>query len=150
MGAPYFITGSCASGKSTLLREMRTLLPGLHALHGDALGVPPAGEMIERFGSGDAWQAHRARELVDLAVAAPGVTVIDGQARPHVVLNAAREAGADAVRVVLIDCGHDERRERLLGPRGQPELDNPHTYAWAAYLKGQADALGLEVIDTTG
>jgi hypothetical protein len=150
MGALYFITGSCGSGKSTLLAEIRTLLPAVHALHSDDLGVPPAEEMVARFGSGDAWQAHRARELVETAAANPGVTVVDGQARPHVVLNAAREAGVAAVRVVLVDCGHDERRVRLLEQRKQPELDNLHTYAWAAYLKGQADALGLEVIDTTG
>jgi hypothetical protein len=28
-------------------------------------------------------------------------------------------------------------------------LDQLDIYAWAAYLRGQADALGLEVLDTT-
>jgi len=32
----------------------------------------------------------------------------------------------------------------------QPELDTVSTYAWAAFLGGQADALRLEIIDTMG
>ena len=28
-------------------------------------------------------------------------------------------------------------------------MDQLDIYAWAAYLRGQADALGLEVLDTT-
>ena len=150
MGALYFMTGSCGSGKSTLLEAMRAGLPGMRTLHSDDLGVPPVEEMVETFGSGDAWQAHRARELVDLAAAAPGLTVVEGQARPHVLLAAARDAGVDAVRVVLVDCAPDERRRRLLENRCQPELDVPDTYGWAAYLRGQADAFALEIIDTTG
>jgi ABC-type molybdenum transport system ATPase subunit/photorepair protein PhrA len=44
---------------------------------------------------------------------------------------------------------HIERRRRLLEDRRQPELDLLDMYAWAAYLRGQADALGVEVLDTT-
>jgi hypothetical protein len=33
--------------------------------------------------------------------------------------------------------------------RGQPELANERMDNWAAYLRGQADALGLLVIDTS-
>src|SRR5438093_1112054 len=41
------------------------------------------------------------------------------------------------------------RHARLVGPRGQPELSNSQMDCWAAYLRGQADALNLPVIDTT-
>lgn len=150
MGALYFITGSCGSGKSTLLAAVKALRPALSAHHTDDMGVPSVEEMVARFGSTDAWQAHRAREWVERAAAAPGLVVVDGQARPKLILDAARDAGVDAVRVVLVDCGHAERRARLLEQRRQPELDVLDTYAWAAYLRGQADALDLEVIDTTG
>jgi len=150
MGALYFITGSCGSGKSTLLAAVKAARPGLSAHHTDSMGVPSVEEMIERFGSTDAWQAHRLGEWVARAAAAPGLTVVDGQARPHAIFEAAREVGLGAVRVVLVDCGHAERRVRLLEQRRQPDLDVLDTYAWAAYLRGQADALGLEVIDTTG
>jgi hypothetical protein len=66
------------------------------------------------------------------------------------MLEAARAAGLRHFHIVLVDCGHDERRRRLLEERRQPEWDQLDTYAWAAYLRGQADALGLEIIDTTG
>jgi hypothetical protein len=33
--------------------------------------------------------------------------------------------------------------------RGQPELANPQMDCWAAYLRGQADALSLSIIDTS-
>ena len=33
--------------------------------------------------------------------------------------------------------------------RGQPELANPRMDCWAAYLRGQADALKLSIIDTS-
>jgi hypothetical protein len=41
------------------------------------------------------------------------------------------------------------RTARLCGPRGQPELATPRMDSWAAYLRGQADALGLPIVDTT-
>ena len=50
---------------------------------------------------------------------------------------------------MLVECRHEERNERLRGPRAQPELANAQMESWAAYLRGQADALGLERIDTS-
>jgi len=51
--------------------------------------------------------------------------------------------------MVLLDCAPAVRHARLVGPRGQPELSNSRMDCWAAYLRGQADALNLPVIDTT-
>jgi hypothetical protein len=48
-----------------------------------------------------------------------------------------------------VNCDHDERNERLRGPRGQPELACARMDCWAAYLRGQADALGLPIIDSS-
>ena len=42
----------------------------------------------------------------------------------------------------------NSRRRARLAQRGQPELANLRMDNWAAYLRGQADALGLRVIDT--
>lgn len=66
------------------------------------------------------------------------------------MLEAARSAQLAAFHIVLIDCDHEERRRRLREERRQPELDHRDIYCWAAYLRGQADALGAEVLDTTG
>jgi len=51
--------------------------------------------------------------------------------------------------VVLFDCSAEVRTARLCGTRGQPELATPRMDSWAAYLRGQADALGLPIVDTT-
>ena len=51
--------------------------------------------------------------------------------------------------VLLLDCGTEERRRRLQIDRAQPELANFQMFAWAAYLRGQADALEIPVLDTT-
>src|SRR5262249_50551995 len=47
------------------------------------------------------------------------------------------------------DCSPEVRATRLCGPRGQPELATARMDTWAAYLRGEANALGLPVIDTT-
>ena len=78
-----------------------------------------------------------------------GLVALDGQVRPTVILDAAREAGFSDLHFTLIECSHGERRRRLVEARAQPELDKLDMYAWAAYLRGQADALQLEIIDTT-
>ncbi|MDJ0755278.1 MAG: hypothetical protein QNJ45_17270 [Ardenticatenaceae bacterium] len=149
--ALYFLTGSCGSGKTTLLKGVvASYFPHLTHYHFDDLGVPSLQEMNERFGGPEAWQAHNAQQWMRrVATSEAKLTVLDGQIRPTVLRQAAAEVDVAAVHITLIDCNHDERRRRLLEDRSQPELDQLDTYAWAAYLKGQADALNLEVIDTT-
>jgi dephospho-CoA kinase len=134
--ALYFVTGSSGSGKTTLLQRVQA--DRYHALplfHVDALGAES---------NGRTWVERAAREVPE-----PQLLVVDGQERPHVILEAARDVGLEFVHVLLVDCDHAERRRRLLAERRQPELDSLDMYAWAAYMRGQADALGLEVLDTT-
>jgi phosphinothricin acetyltransferase len=78
------------------------------------------------------------------------VSVLDGQTRPSFVRQALAEPALAAleVRMVLLDCGAKVRRARLAA-RGQPELARQGMDRWAVYLRGQADALGLPVIDTS-
>jgi hypothetical protein len=74
--------------------------------------------------------------------------LLEGQTRPHWIL-AASERHADLeVDVILLDCSSEVRQHRLAVLRGQPELAYPQMDSWAAYLAGQAHALGLPVIDT--
>jgi len=51
--------------------------------------------------------------------------------------------------VLLIDCDHERRDARLRVARNPPDLATPRMAAWAAYLRGQADALELPIFDTT-
>ena len=149
-GALYFLTGSSGAGKTTLLKRVTAAKsdPRWSARHIDDHGVPSAHE-IDAAGGGWAWQRVQIQKWIDCAIRQNAVFVIDGQARPSDVLAIARASGLRDVRVVLVDCGHDERRRRLSEERRDPDVDNPDIYRWAAYLAGQAHALNLEIIDTT-
>lgn len=50
---------------------------------------------------------------------------------------------------MLLDCARDVREERLRTERQQPELVTEQMQTWAVYLRGQADARRLTIVDTT-
>jgi energy-coupling factor transporter ATP-binding protein EcfA2 len=150
--ALYFITGSSGSGKTTLLKGVvESTYPNLMAYHFDDLGVPSLEEMNTKYGDPSQWQAYNAHQWIEKVAHLEDVSlvVLDGQVRPTVILDAANAAAFSALHITLIDCSHEERQRRLVEDRTQPELDKLDMYAWAAYLHGQADALKLEIIDTT-
>lgn len=151
--AVLIVTGASGVGKTTVVDALREqYLPGVGCQHFDSIGVPTPEEMTERFGSGAGWQLWAMRQWAirfarnDEGVA---VAVLDAQVRPTDAAAALAEAGIERVVVILLDCDHGTRHERLRGPRGQPELASVDMDCWAAYLRGQADALGLSVIDTS-
>jgi hypothetical protein len=77
------------------------------------------------------------------------LAVLDTQIRPHQALEVLTQAGIEYAQIVLVDCEPTKRNERLQMDRSQPELANPRMDCWAAYLRGQADALNLSIIDTS-
>jgi hypothetical protein len=148
----YFLTGSSASGKTTLLQGViHSVYPKLTAYYFDEIGIPTFEEMNVKFGGPAQWQAyslHKWIERINLSERADFI-VLDGQARPKVIIDIAKELAITSLHITLLDCSKEVRRNRLLMTRNQPELDNLDMYAWAAYLRGQADALNLEIINTT-
>ena len=146
------VTGASGAGKTAAVHAIEArALTGVRCFYFDSIGVPSAEVMQRDFGGGDKWQAHATAEWLarlDALSADVRVAVLDGQTRPSVVFEAARASRGD-VHVVLLDCSAKTRSERLRGPRGQPELANGRMNKWAAYLRGQADALRLPVVDTT-
>ncbi|HUK82765.1 MAG TPA: hypothetical protein VLZ12_09080 [Verrucomicrobiae bacterium] len=148
------ITGASGSGKTATVCALEArALPGIRCYYFDSVGVPSTEEMCRDFGSPEQWQALTTRRWIDrLATVADGteVCVLDAQTRPSFVRTAAERARVAIARVVLLDATPAVRHARLTGPRRQPELCNPQMDCWAAYLRGQADALNLPVIDTTG
>jgi hypothetical protein len=145
------VTGASGSGKTAAVRALEArALSGVRCYYFDAVGVPP----LEQHGSGgpEGWQAVTTKEWLRRLAADPDgaeVYVLDGQTRPSFVRSAVEGTPTDLVRIVLLDCAPTVRHARLVGPRGQPELSNSRMDSWAAYLRGQADALNLPVIDTT-
>lgn len=147
------VTGASGAGKTTLVRALEARRRAdVGCYYFDDIGVPSPQEMERVHGGGAQWQAAATEAWIrrlarnDDGVA---VAVLDAQVRPSLVLEALRRHPVARARIVLVDCGYGERHARLRGPRGQPELATAEMDRWAAYLRGQADALSLPVIDTT-
>ena len=146
------VTGASGAGKTTAVHALdaRTV-PGLQCFFFDSIGVPTLDEMRRDYGGGEQWQAWATEQwLRDLDRLDPAirVAVLDGQTRPSYIA-AAATALRRRVHTVLLDCDRTERERRLITSRRQPELATTDMAAWAAYLRGQADALGLPVLDTS-
>jgi adenylate kinase family enzyme len=147
------VTGASGAGKTTLVRALEARRPpGVGCYYFDSVGVPTREQMTAQFGSPGGWQEAmtyqwiaRLKENADRHE----VLVLDGQVRPSVVRSAFTRYRVARGRILLIDCGHDVREARLTSERNQPELVTRDMAAWAGYLRGQADALGLPALDTT-
>lgn len=152
--AVLVVTGASGAGKSTLVRGLGGLEPpGVGCYEFDSIGVPAPEEMERVWGGGEQWQAAMADLWIERLLRNDDgveVAVLDGQIRPSTLREVFTQRGVRLGRIVLVDCGHDERNARLCGPRGQPELANPRMDSWAAYLTGQAHALGLPILNTHG
>jgi hypothetical protein len=90
--------------------------------------------MIAEFGSPEGWQATTTQRWI--ATLAPEgdpdrLAVLDGQVRPSEVLAAFNRCGVSRGGILLVDCSREVRESRLREERGQ------------------ADALGLPILDTT-
>lgn len=155
MSSPSIIvvTGASGSGKTTLVKALEQReLDGIRCHYFDSIGVPSTDEMTREFGSPAAWQETMTRQWIARLVRPEEggrIAVLDGQVRPSFVRTAFAEAGVTTGCVILVDCSHEVREARLRGPRNQPDLVSRDMAAWAAYLRGQADALELPVLDTT-
>jgi AAA domain-containing protein len=137
------VTGASGAGKTTVVTRLAARnIAGVTCAFFDSVGVPPPDEMPLDWQEKTTteWIRRLSREPAELAV-------LDGQTRPTFALRAFTEIGVRG-SVVLLHCARKVRTARLVA-RGQPELATDDMHAWAAYLCGQADALGLPVIDTS-
>ena len=147
------VTGASGAGKTTLVRAIETLRPGVHCYYFDSIGVPSVEQMTLQFGGPEAWQRVMTAQWIHRLAGNPDgarLAVLDAQTRPSFAVAAFESAGIRLGRILLVDCSPADRHARLAGSRTQPELSDSRMDAWAAYLRGQADALELPVLDTTG
>ncbi len=139
------MTGASGVGKTTLVHTLDAQrLPGLHCHYFDSVGVPSVTDVT--------WQQSTTERWITSLVAndtGDRVALLEGQMRPSEVRAAFARQGVSRGRILLVDCDHDARDARLRNERRQPELATPRMAAWAAYLRGQADALELPIFDTT-
>lgn len=150
--AVLFVIGAPGAGKTTAVRALEARsIDGLRCYYFDSIGVPSSEVMISDFGGTEAWQAATTHFWVDRITANPDsakLVVLDSQTRPSYLRTALTVSGLVHYQIVLLDCAPDVRFSRLAGRR-QPELATPEQELWAAYLRGQADALGLPVLYTS-
>lgn len=135
------LTGASGSGKTSLVSALAdTGISNITCINCDRYVLPngsPEGAQL------DHWISQiRLKPEIELAV-------LDTQIRPHLALKILNRLGIVFFSVVLVDCNYDQRNARLRDLRGQPELANAQMDCWAAYLRGQADALNLPIINTT-
>jgi len=151
--ALLFVIGASGAGKTATVRALDArALPGVRCYYFDTIGVPTPDVMERDWGGGERWQEDATKRWVDRLVSnADGahLAVLDGQTRPSFIQPWVARAGVRHVRIVLLDCAPAVRVARLTGARGQPELATQQMEAWAVYLRGQADALQLPVLDTS-
>jgi len=141
------LTGASGAGKTTILHELQELkVPHVECINCDR--VNPELTDSEPSDRQAAILRHWLAEIerpdkrIDLAV-------LDTQIRPHRAFEVLAQEGFDRSTVILVDCEPEKRNERLRTERQQHELITHQMDCWAAYLRGQADALNLPVIDTS-
>jgi len=142
------LTGASGAGKTTLTLKLNDLaIPGIKGINCDRVKI----ESHETASSADRqadvlryWISHLRQPETGIELG-----VLDTQIRPHLALEVLKQTGIDCAQIVLVDCDPVKRNERLRLDRSQPELARPQMDCWAAYLRGQADALKLSIIDTS-
>lgn len=145
-----FLVGASGVGKTAATRQLASAPDFLgRCRFFDTIGIPSLDDMRRNHGSGEAWQAFATDHWVETLRDEPErLVVLEGQTRPSFIREAAEKHGLQSWRVVLMDCAPEVRRERLEG-RGQPELTSVRMERWAAYLRNEAESMGLPIIDTS-
>lgn len=149
--AILFVVGASGAGKTAAVQ----VLAARDSWRGrcyffDSIEVPTPCEMESFYGGGERWQAQATQEWVErLASNTEPVAVLEGQTRPSFIRAALAGHREIRTEIVLLDCRPDVRRQRLIELRGQPELATAEMDCWSVYLRGQADALSIPIVDTS-
>ncbi|MDD9935665.1 MAG: hypothetical protein OXT09_18785 [Myxococcales bacterium] len=151
MGRVVFLIGASGAGKTMVAQVLEQRAPWAGNTHYfDSIGVPSDEVMAAQFGGPEGWQRWATRQwMARLVGGDAALQLIEGSTRPSFIRAAAEPHRGLELRIVLLECSAEVRRHRLVELRGQPELATSRMDSWAAYLRGQADALGLPVLDTT-
>ena len=147
------LIGASGSGKTAIARSIAVhQRSATKVFYFDAIGVPSEEDMINEYGSGDAWQRAKTIEwMLKLAAEATANTrlLFEGQTRFSFLAEGAAIAGGVEFQPLLVDCNDNVRSRRLTLLRKQPELANPDMMNWARHLRREARNHGHPILDTS-
>lgn len=145
-----FLIGASGVGKTAVAEVLGKKPPWIgNTFHSDSMGVPTPEEMECWPGGAEGWQRWATEEWVSrLAGRRIALQLLEMQTRPSFIHPAVEAYPKVEALTILLECSAEARSVRLTELRRQPELANPRMENWAAYLRGQADGLGLPVIQT--
>ncbi len=149
----YFITGASGVGKTALVEQLKEKYKdsAWDFLHFDSVGVPSTEEMIEQFGSPQAWQEDITKKWISKLVGDDNheKIFIEGQTNLNHIYNGFKDSDFTDFKVILLDTSKEEMAYRLTHLRNQPELLNEDMYNWLNYLRKQAVDFEIPIINTT-
>ena len=148
------LTGASASGKTAIAKAIEARTPAVARVrYFDSIGVPTESEMTARWGSGEEWQRDTTLKWIARlkreSDSHRSPILFEGQMRIAFIREALDAIGMQNAHVILVDCDDETRATRLIKHRGQSELTNPTMMSWAACLRKEANAEGVEILDTT-
>lgn len=156
MGSLVLLTGASGAGKTTIARSVENLgLPNCEVHFFDSIGVPSVEQMRREFGPGHepggAWQRamtlqwmRRIRTILDRGAS----VLLEGQMRTAFIREALTENQISSAHVILLDCDDATRAKRLRVHRSQADLANRDMMNWAHYLREEAYAADVRILDT--
>lgn len=151
-----FLTGASGAGKTTLINHFTNTISdkskSIICLHFDSIGVPTLDEMIKEYGSTSEWQKamtyHWVYKLIN-DYQNKKLVILEGQVNLDFIVSAFEGFNCNQYKIILAHCNNITRHKRLHHDRNQPELINENMDNWAEFLKQQAIAKNVAILDTT-
>ncbi|RUT01054.1 hypothetical protein DSM106972_070600 [Dulcicalothrix desertica PCC 7102] len=152
--AILFLTGASGVGKTTIVKTIQANNTNTDYafFFSDAHGVASIDEMLEQAGSLKRYQellTHKHVKYITDNYPNTSTVIFEGQARFNFIEDACNSFGVKQYSIILIDCAWKEMHLRLCNERKQPELANFSMRTWARFLRTQARATNIPIIDTS-
>jgi GTPase SAR1 family protein len=154
MNKIFFITGASGVGKTTLLEQFKQKYAHKNwgFLHFDSIGVPEASSMVKEYGSQAAWQEAMTMNWIESLIHKYNFDCIffEGQVNLNFIKQGFVRHNFTNYKIILVDAAEEEMAYRLTHQRLQPDLLNDDMKNWLKFLRQQAQAQNVPIIDTTG